>query len=163
MPLLTAPSTLAIGQAIVAYGAALTYSGGARVYKASQLGAIKDVIDLVVGGNACLEVYANLDDSQRKEFGGHIKDQQSWFLMSLVSMDDAQAAEVLIYSVRDALVQPLQQHATLGNAGSVFHSQIKPGSGKFVRAFRNGTELRGHIIEIATVSEWVIPFPGVIS
>ncbi|GAC1665346.1 MAG: hypothetical protein PVS3B3_36840 [Ktedonobacteraceae bacterium] len=163
MPLLTAPSTLAVANAIVAYGAALTYPSTALVYKLCQLGAIKDIVDQVANGAACLEVYANNDDSQRHEFGGRIRDSQSWFLMSLVSMDDAAAGEALIYNVRDALVQPFQQHATLGNAGSVFHAQIKSNTAKFVRVFRNGIELRGHILEIETVSEWQIPAPGVIS
>lgn len=164
MPLSTTPSTLAVAQAIQSFCSALTYSGGAPVYHLVQLGGIKDIIDQVVGGNACLEIYANEDDSQHHAFGGKIRDEQSWYLLSMVSMDDAAAAEALIYQVRDALVQPFQQHATLGNAGNVFHSQIKPNSGHFVRISRNGQEVRAHLIELQTVSEWVLPTPpGVIA
>jgi hypothetical protein len=165
MPATTAPQTLAVGQAIVAFGIALTYpSSGDVVYAQVALGEIKDVTDVVATGAACLEVYANLDDSQHKAFGGKIKDEQSWFLLSLVSLDNAQTAEEQIYQVRDALVRPFQIHATLGGAGSVYHAQIKPGSGKFTKMFRNGQWLRSHIIEVLTLQEWYVPTPpGVIS
>jgi len=161
---MSGPNTLAVGQAIVGYMQALTYSGGAQVYKAVTLSEQKDITDNVAGGAASLEVYANLDDSQHFAFNGKIRDTQSWFLLSLVSLDDAQAAEALIYQVRDALIQPFQEHATLGNAGNVFDSKIKPNSAKFLKIFRNGQWLRGHLIEIQTISEWFITTPpGVIS
>lgn len=162
MTLLTAPNSLAVGQAIVNFAQALTYSGGASVYALVQLSEVKDVTDVVANGNACLEVYANQDDSQHHAFNGRVRDDQSWFLLSLVGLDNAQSAETLILQVRDALIQPFQTHATLGNAGSVFHSQIKPGSGKFLKVFRNGQFLRAHLIEIKTISEWVVT-PGVVS
>lgn len=163
MPVLTAPDTPAIANAIVGYGQTLAYPDTTLVYKECQLGEIKDIVDNVAGGNACLEVYANLDDSQRHAFGGRIHDDQTWFLLSLVSLDNAEAAELLIYRVRDALVAPFQQHATLGNAGNVFHAQIKSGSGKFLKVFRNGVWLRAHLIEVLTKQEWQVPAPGVIS
>lgn len=158
-------NTLTVGQAIVGYMQALTYSGsGSQVYKVVTLGEQKDVTDNVANGAASLEVYANLDDSQHFAFNGKIRDTQSWFLLSLVNMDDAQAAEALIYQVRDALVVPFQEHATLGNAGTVFNSQLKPNSGKFLKVFRNGQWLRAHLIEIQTKSEWNVSTPpGVIS
>jgi len=109
-----------------------------------------------------LEVYANKDDSQRHAFGGKIWDEQTWFLLSLVGLDNAQAAETLIYAVRDALVQPFQTHATLGNAGSVFHAQLKPGTGRFLKVLRNGQWLRAHLVEVMSRSEWfVITPPGI--
>lgn len=161
----TGPNTLAVAQAVVAYGQALIYPGGGAVYTAVSIGEMKDVTDqIVTSGNACLEVYANTDDSQHHAFGGKIRDDQSWYLLSLVNMDDAAAAEMLIYQVRDALIQPFQTHATLGNAGNVFHSQIKSGSGRFLRIFRNGQWLRAHLIEIQTISEWVVTTPpGVVA
>lgn|SRR5579859_107814 len=159
-----APNTPAVANAIVSYGQALTYSGGGSVYKLVQLGEIKDVIDQVAGGNACLEVYANQDDSQHFAFGGKLRDEQTWFLLSLVSLDNAASAETLIYQVRDALVAPFQIHATLGGAGTVYHSQIKPNSSHFLKVFRNGQWLRGHLLEITTRQEWFVPTPpGVIS
>ena len=164
MPSTTSPNTLVIAQAIVAYGKALTYTSGALVYSVVQLGEIKDITDQVANGNACLEVYANKDDSQHFTFGGKIRDDQTWFLLSLVSLDDAQRAEEQIYQIRDAIIPPFQVHATLGNAGSIFHSQIRAGSGKFIKIFRNGQWLRAHVIEIMTIQEWFVPTPpGVIS
>lgn len=158
-----APDTLAIGNAIVGFLSALTYSGGALVYKLAQLEAIKDVIDLTSSGGVCAEVYGNLDDSQRRNFGGVIFDEQSWFVLSMCSLDTPTLAQQ-IYPVRDALVQPFQKHATLGNAGNVFHSQIKPNSGKFFRVFRNGQWLRAHVMELLTKQQWQVPVPpGVIS
>jgi hypothetical protein len=160
----SAPNTPAVASAIVAYGQALTFSGGGAVYTKVQNGEIKDITDLVASGTqACLEVYANLDDSQRYAFGGRIRDEQTWFLLSIVSLDNAAAAETLIYKVRDALVQPLQEHATLGSAGSVFHSELKAGSGKFLKIMRNGEWLRAHLIELMTRQEWQVPAPGVIA
>lgn len=163
MPLSTTPNTIAIGNAIVAYLAALTYPDTTPVYKLAQLEAIKNVVDLVATGGACVEVYGHEDDSQHHAYGGKIRDPQSWYILSICSLDTPQLAQQ-IYSVRDALVQPFQQHATLGNAGNVFHSQIKPNSGQFFRIFRNGKWYRSHVIELLTIQEWVVPTPpGVIA
>lgn len=160
-----APSTLAVGQAIVTFAQALTYPGTSTVvYTVVTLGEQKDVTNNVAGGNVSLEVYANSDDSQHKGFGGKIKDTQSWFLLSLVSLDNAQTAEQTICNVRDALMVPFQTHATLSNAGSVYHSQIRSNAGRFFRVFRNQQWLRAHVCEVYTYSEWaVITPPGVVS
>lgn len=166
MPSTTAPNTLAVAQAILGYGSTLVYPNTSTlVYTDVQLGEIKDITDQVSASTAaCLEIYANKDDSQHFTFGGKIRDDQSWFLLSLVSLDNAQSAEQLIYQVRDAIIAPFQIHATLGNAGSVFHSQIKPNTGRFLKIFRNGQWLRAHLIEIYTIQEWFVPTPpGVIS
>jgi hypothetical protein len=166
MPGTTAPNTLAIGNAIVSFCQAVTYPNTSTiVYSAVQLGEIKDITDQVAAsGTACLEIYANKDNSQHFTFGGKLRDEQTWFLLSLVNLDNALAAEQLIYQVRDALIVPFQVHATLGNAGSVYHSQIQPNSGKFIKIFRNGQWLRAHLIEIQTWQEWFVPTPpGVIS
>lgn len=154
-----------MAQAIVGFTTALTYSGGGLVYTQVSLGEFKDLTSLIAGsGTACLEVYGNLDNSQHKGFGGKAFDEQTWFLLSIVSLDNAQLAEQTIYNVRDALVVPFQTHATLGNAGSVYHSQIKQGGGKFLKIFRNGAWYRAHLIEIMTRQEYfVITPPGVIS
>lgn len=160
------PNTLAIGNAIVDFAAALTYSNSSPVYVSTQLSEYKDLTDLIAGsGTACLEVYANLDNSQHKGFGGKVTDEQTWFLLSIVSLDNAQLAEQTIYNVRDALVVPFQTHATLGNAGSVYHAQIRPGSSnKFFKIFRNGAWYRSHVLEVLSRQEWlVITPPGVIS
>jgi hypothetical protein len=164
MPISTAPNTPAIGDAIVAYLAALTYPDTTSVYKLAQLEAIKDVTDLVAGGGACVEVYGDSDSSTHHAFNGRIRDEQSWFILSMCSMDTPLLARQ-VYAVRDALVQPFQEHATLGNAGgTVFHSELKPNSGKFLRIMRNGQELRAHLIELFTKQEWqVLTPPGVIS
>lgn len=166
MPSLNYPNTYAVGSAIVGYCSTLTYPNTSTiVYTSCQLGAIKDVTDLVAGtGTACLEVYARQDDSQHHAFGGKIQDEQSWMLLSLVNMNDSQIAEQLIYAVRDALVIPFQTHATLGDAGSVYYSAIRPKSGMFLKVFRNGQELRGHLIELVTRQEWLVTTPpGVIA
>jgi len=164
MPAPNFPNTTAVAQAIVGYAQALTYPSGILVYSVVSLGEQKDVTTNVAGGNASLEVYANRDDSQRHAFGGKIWDEQTWFVLSLVGMDNAQSAELLIYAVRDALVQPFQTHATLGNAGSVFHAQLKGGTGRFLKVLRNGQWLRAHLVEVMTRQEWFVPTPpGVIS
>lgn len=163
---MSGPNTLAIANAIVGFCTPLVYPNTATlVYDLVQLGEIKDITDRVATqGNACLEIYANRDNSQHFTFGGKIRDEQTWWLLSLVNLDNALAAEQQIYQIRDALVMPFQVHATLGNAGSVYHSQIQPHSGKFLKIMRNGQWLRAHMIEIQTWQEWFVPTPpGVIS
>lgn len=158
------PDTLSVAQAIVSFAQTLTYPNSSSVYTFVSLGEIKDVTNYVANGGATLEVYGNLDNSQHKGFGGKVYDEQSWFLLSLVSLDNSQVAEQQIYAIRDALVYPFQEHATLGDVGSVYHSQIKSGSGRFMRVPRNGVYYRAHLIEILTRQEWyVITPPGVIS
>jgi hypothetical protein len=160
-----APNTLAVGNAIVSFAQALAYPGTSTlVYTTVTLGEQKDVTNNVAGGNVSLEVYANTDDSQHKGFGGKIKDTQSWYLLSLVSLDNAQTAEQTICNVRDALMVPFQTHATLGGAGSVYHSQLRPNSSRFFRVFRNQQWLRAYVCEILILQEWfVITPPGVVS
>lgn len=149
------PNTLAIGQAIAIFCAALTYPSTNPVYTKTQIGAIKDIIEVTSTSSlACLEIYAHKDDSLHHAFNGKIIDTQTWYLLSLVNMDDSQTAEQTIYNTRDALVVPFQTHATLSNAGSVYNSQIKTNSSQFVRLFRNGQWYRGHILELETQQEW---------
>lgn len=160
----TAPATHAIGNAIVSYLTNLTYSDGiTTVYQLAQLEEIKDVTDQVANG-ACGEVYGNLDGSERRGFGGRMWDSQTWYILSMVSLDTA-ASAATIYDVRDALVQPFQQHALLGTqVPNLFHAQLKENSGRFLKVLRNGQWLRGHLIELETRQEWQVPIPpGVIS
>ena len=159
---ITAPNTPAIADAIVAYVQALTYPDTTPVYAYVQLEGIKDVTDYVGANKACAEVYGNDDDSQHHAFNGVVCDEQSWYILSLCSLDSP-ATSRQIYAIRDALVLPFQTHATLGNAGSVYQAQIKEGSGKFLRIYRNGQEYRAHLIEIITKQLWQVPYPGVIS
>ncbi len=164
MPDLNYPTTLAIGQQIVSYLATLTYPNTSTlVYTATSLESIKDISDLIANGGVCAEVYGNTDTSDRHGFGGRIWDIQSFFILSMCSLDTPTLAQQ-IYNVRDALVIPFQTHAVLG--GSVFNlwsSELKPGM-KFFRIFRNGQWVRAHLAELEVKSEWqVISPPGVIS
>lgn len=164
MPAPNYPNTPAIASAIVSFAQALTYPDTTLVYKSVHRGKLKDIVDLVANGAVCLEVYGNLDSSKRHEFGGRMRDEQTWYLLSMVNMDDADAAETLIFRVRDALVQPFQTHATLNDAGSVFHAQIEDGSARFLNVYRNGQEFRAHLMGIMTRQEWMVPTPpGIIS
>lgn len=163
MPSTTAPNTKSIGNQIVSFLSSLTYPDTTTVYQLAQLEEIKDVTDQVANG-ACVEVYGNMDKSERRGFGGRIWDTQSWYILSMCSMDTA-ALAAKIYDVRDALVQPFQTHATLGTTvQNLFHAQFKDGSGRFLKVMRNGQWLRAHLIELETKQEWIVPTPpGVIS
>ncbi|GHO99548.1 hypothetical protein KSF_095960 [Reticulibacter mediterranei] len=157
MPLPSAPNTMAVAEAIAGYMSALTYTGGAPVYKLVQVGEIKNVSNQVTNGAACLEIYGSDDDSQPLAFGGSRQDPQSFYLLSMVSLDDAQAAEALIFAVRDALVVPLSTHIRLGDTtGVIFLSGFKPHSGKFLDVPRNGQYLRAHVIELMVSSQWQV-------
>jgi len=164
MPATTAPNTRQIGNAIVAYLAALAYQSGLLVYTQNgvQLEEFKDITQLVQGNGACCEVYGDMDTSERRGFGGRIWDTQKWYILSLCSQDSPlQAAQ--IYDVRDALVQPFQQHAQLGNlVSNLFHSQLDTNM-RFMRVLRNGVFYRAHLAVMETRQEWVVPPPGVIS
>ncbi len=162
MPYETSANTLDIGEAIVNYLSALTYPGTSTiVYALAQLEAIKDVIDLTSNGGICCEVYGDIDTSERRGFGGRIWDTQSWFILSLCSLDTPALAKQ-IYLARDALTYPFQQHATLGDqVTNLFQIQLKPNM-KFFRVLRNGTWLRAHLAELETKQEWAIQ-GGVIS
>lgn len=157
----TQPDTKTIGNTIVTYLSGLNYGSG--TVQLCQLEEIKDVIDLVANG-ACIEVYGNQDGSERRGFGGRIWDSQTWYILSLVSLDTP-ALAATIYDVRDAIVQAFQPHATLGGTVlNLFHAQLKEGSMRFLKVFRNGNWLRGHLAELETRSEWTVPIPpGVIS
>jgi len=155
MPLASSPNTLAVAQAIQTYMTALTI-GGNPAYSLVALGEIKDVTDRVANGSVCLEIYGGDDDSQHYAFGGEITDDQSWYLLSMTSLDNSQAAEQLLYAVRDALVKPIQEHITLGSAGNIYFSQIKPKSGKFFDLDRNGIWVRAHVLEVFTSSLWQV-------
>ena len=162
MPYATAPNTLAIGNAIVSFLSTLTYADGVTlVYKLAQLEAIKEVSDLVANGGVCVEVYGDTDKSERRGFGGRVWDPQSWLILSLCSLDTPDLAKE-IYNVRDALVQPFQQHAQLSNiVSNLFHSQLNENM-KFMRVLRNGQWLRGHLCTLETRQEWQVS-GGIIS
>ncbi len=162
MPYATNADTLAIGQAVVSFLANLLYPGTSTVvYNQAQLEAIKDVVDQTANGGICCEVYGDLDTSERRGFGGRIWDEQSWFILSLCSLDTPVLAQQ-IYTVRDALVLPFQQHATLSDqVANVFQVQLNP-TMKFFRVQRNGVWLRAHLATLTTKQEWVIP-GGVVS
>ncbi len=156
------PSTLAIGQEIVTLIAALKQSDGITpLYSLVQLDAIKDVTDLVANGGVCCEVYGDIDTSDRRRFGGVIYDVQSWFILSLCSLDNPTLAQQ-IYTARDGLVQPFQQHAQLNSTpANVWFSELQP-SMKFGRIYRNGTWLRSHLATLETRQQWNVA-GGIIS
>lgn len=157
------PNTRAIGNAIVGFLTALQYPSTASVYTLAQLEEIKDITPFVQGTNACVEVYCNNDTSQRRGFGGRMWDEQTWFILSICSLDTAaQAAQ--IYDIRDQLVQPFQAHAQLNNVVSnLFHSQLQDKM-RFLRIMRNGVFYRAHLAELMTRQEWTVPIPpGVVS
>jgi len=149
-----APATKAVGNAIVAYLKALTYANGSKVYAMAQLDQLKDIIGLISNGGVCVEVYGNMDSSAVKSFGGGIWDEQTWYILSMCSLDDTVLATE-IYDARDALVQPFGVHYELGNTISgLFWSRLKPDSGRFLRILRNGQEVMAHVIELETKLTW---------
>jgi hypothetical protein len=157
-----APNTPAIMTAIQGYMQSITWGSGSQ-FSLVQIEEIKDITNRVANGGVCLEIYGAADDSQHFTFGGKVKDTQSYMLLALTSKDKLEYAQQ-IYQVRDALIYPFQLHATLGNAGTVFHSQIKSGTGIYLDIKRNQQWLRGYRVQLMTIQEWNVPTPpGVIS
>ena len=165
MPATTAPNTKAIGNAIVGFLASLAYPSGLPVYvpNGTQLEEFKDLTALLSSGGACAEVYGDRDTSERRGFGGRIWDTQHWYLLSICPLDTPTLSSQ-IYDVRDALVQPFQQHAQLNTVVSnLFHAQLMD-TMRFLRVLRNGVYYRAHLAELETRQEWTVPIPpGVIS
>ena len=158
MPGTANANTLLIGQQIASYMSALVYPGTSTVVYTL---AIKDVIDLTASGGVCCEVYGDTDDSERRGFGGRIWDTTSWFILSLCALDTPIHAQQ-IYPVRDAVVYPFQQHATLGGSVSnLFQVMLKPNM-KFFRVQRSGQWLRAHLAILETKQEWQVQ-GGIIS
>lgn len=156
------PNTMAILTAIQTYMQAITW-GSSQQFAQVSIEEFKDVTNLVAIGGACLEIYGVNDDSQHKAFGGKVVDEQTFMLLALVSKDTPVYVQQ-IYSIRDALVVPFQVHATLGGAGTVYHSQVKPNTGLYLDVRRNAQWLRGYRVHIMTRQEWVVATPpGVIS
>lgn len=161
MPATTAPNTKAIGQQIVSFLSNLTYPDTTPVYTLAKLESIKDITSYVTNGGVCVEVYGDTDTSERRGFGGRMWDEQTWFILSICSLDsDVSAAK--IYDARDQLVQPFQQHATLGTqVFNLFHSQLQPNM-RFGRMQRNGVFYRSHLAILLTKQEWIVQ-GGIIS
>src|SRR6266705_2362665 len=154
MPGTANANTLAIGQQIASYMSALVYPGTSTVvYTLAQLESIKDVIDLTASGGVCCEVYGDTDDSERKGFGGRIWDCQTWFVLSLCALDTPAHAQQ-IYSVRDAVVYPFQQHVQLGGSVSNLFQVMLKLNMKFFRVQRSGQWLRAHLAILETKQEW---------
>jgi len=164
MPATLAPNTLAVGDALVAYLAALRYPDTTLVYKVAQMELIMDVVGQISDGGVVVEVYGNADDSERRGFGGRIWDEQDWYVLSMCSLETPTLARQ-IYKARDQLVIPLQTHALLGGGVSnLFHAEFKPKSGRFWQVVRNGQNVKAHLITVTTRQEWtVVTPPGVIS
>ena len=169
MTTLFQPDSVSVINALVAYLQGITYPSTAPVYVPSittlngslqgvQAGEFKDVTDFLIPNtaNAICEVYANSEHSHRQAFGGRIRDEQAWFILSIVDMTNANLAEITILQVRDAAIQPFHQHATLNQAGNVISIMLKPNSGKFLKIPRNGKYYRAFVFEVETISEWAV-------
>lgn len=163
MPATFAPNTHAIGTQIVSFLTALAYQDTSLVYTLAQLEGIKDITDYVANGGACVEVYGDVDTTERRGYGGRMWDTQTWYILSMCNLDTPTLASK-IYDVRDALVQPFQLHATLGTSVfNLFYSELQPNM-KFGRIQRNGVWYRSHLAQLLTKQEWTLPIPpGVIS
>ena len=166
MPAPTQRTTKAVGTAIVNYLAALTKPDTTAVYSLAQLEIIFDVIGKVSDGGAVVEVYGNIDGEERHGFGGagRMRAVQTWYILSMCSLESA-ALSSYIYDVSDYLMVPFEQHALLGSGATipgVYHSQMKPGGGRFYRVNRDGQWLKAYLCELETRQEWAIP-GGVIS
>lgn len=131
------------------------------MYSFSQLEQINDVVGKVSDGSVVVEVYGDTDTSERKGFGGRIWDTQHWYICSLCSLETPGGAQQ-IYKVRDALVQPFQQHAQMTNiVSNLFHAELQAAM-RFIRVPRDGQVLRAHLAVLETRAEWVVP-GGIIS
>src|SRR5438105_2163309 len=102
MPATTAPNTKAIGNAIVGFLQALTYPDTTAVYAYAQLEIIKDVVTRVTDGGVVVEVYAENDITERRGYGGRMRDIQKWAIVSMCSNETPALAQK-IYDARDAL------------------------------------------------------------
>ena len=134
----TSADSYGIAQALVTL--ALTAQvGGQPAYANGIAGEYKDLTDMT----PCVEVYGNEDHTERAAITTmgapstiEIFDEQLYWIISTVSMTQAQTAWQSLWNIRDALTQLLHSSLDLGIAGVTF-SAIEP-KGEYKPVYRNG-------------------------
>ncbi len=152
MPNPNTPNTKLIAQAIATFLAGITYPGTtSKVYAATSMGEIKDVIDVL----PCGEVYGNRDNSKRYS-GSKMHDHQSFFVVSIVDLTSSATAEAQVFDIRDAIMPWFAQHVQLGGLSNVLKAEYLQDSGRFTRIVRNEEWFRAHVMELAVTQTWTV-------
>jgi hypothetical protein len=165
MPGPNQPATNAAADGIVTLLQGATFSDGVTpVYPTPvstqyptggvQKGEFKDITDLIANYGAVAEVYGNTDDSFRYATGGVNHDEQTFFVLSIASLDNGNAAETLIFNIRDAVVPIFVKHAMLNVGGIIFKAGFKRGSGRWMRTYRNGVWYRSYLFSVEVKGQW---------
>lgn len=97
--------------------------GVTPAYTTVKRGAIRNFTDLTPAA----QIIARQDASARHAHGGTIVDHTTIEIRTVVDDSTNDTAEPQIFAIRDVLIPLLQQHVTLMNQSSVYHSELKPG------------------------------------
>ena len=118
------------------------------------IGGLKDYTDAMPVG----VVFAERGSSKRYTLGrsAKIHDETQFAIASAVNYDNAAAAEILIYSIRDEVTFLFEQSATLNTPGVII-SEIMPDSEHYSFAQINGARCRFHEFLLRVVYEYTLP------
>jgi hypothetical protein len=149
-----APNTTAVVQQLQTELQALLLADGlTHAYQTVVIGAQKDYTEIPL---PCATLIVHGDDSQRHSFGGTIMEHTDIEIRSIVDYTDANAAELQILSIRDALMPLLNKYAVLPNTLTVYSAKIKSNSGAFLWMFLKPNWYRIHTVVLTVAQYYVI-------
>lgn len=150
-----APDTIAVVNSIKGLLVPLLLKDGiTSAYQTVKIGGVKDYTIFPL---PCAVILARDDDSVRHEHGGTIKEPQEFEIRTVCDNTDAEAAELQVFAIRDALMPILQKYAVLPNTVTVYHSQIKPHSAHFSWMWLKPNWYRIHRVTLLVAQYYVIP------
>jgi hypothetical protein len=150
-----APNTTAVVQQLQTELQALLLADTVtHAYQTVKIGGVKDYTELALPVG---QIMPGNDGSQRHSFGGTIMERTDIEIRSVVDYTDANAAELQILSIRDALMPLLNKYAVLPNTLTVYSAKIKPNSGAFLWMFLKPNWYRIHTVSITVAQYYVIP------
>lgn len=153
MPI-TAPNTTAVVQQMKTELTALKLADGVTgAYQTVVIGAQKDYTQIPL---PCATIIVHADDSQRHAHGGTIMEHTMVEIRSVVDYTDANAAELQILSIRDALMPLLQKYAVLPNTISVYSARVKPNSASFLWMWLKPDWYRIHTVLLEVAQYYVV-------
>lgn len=155
MPVITAPNTLSVAQAIqsMAQAIAITPINGISGYNTVSIGATKDVTDVL----PLLEITGSDDQTSRESMNSignpvEIDDSQYFQLTTTVDYTDSAIGEQNVFALRDGLTQTFHSTAKLNSTAGVIGVYLQ-GPGKYGYSMRNGKWCRIHQIKLK-VTYW---------
>lgn len=150
-----APNTTKAIQTVQTELTALKLADGVTLaYQTVKIGGIKDFTELAM---PVAQIIPRHDDSQRHAMGGTIMEHTDIEIRSVCDYTDAEAAELQVLAIRDALMPLLNKYAVLPGTLTVYSAQIKKNSSSFAWMFLKPNWYRVHSVTLEVAQYYVIP------